>query len=98
MGTGDEFVHKVKGKAKATGNVDVLKPGDSGYGKKASSELPKLKGPRVETEKGFQLSEDDEPEDFVRVILPDPHNKHGEIVAFSGSKKLFEQLKATISK
>src|SRR5688572_27492552 len=92
MGAGDEFVHKAKGTARAKGNVDVLRPGDPGYGGKASSELPQPKGLRLEKEAGFQRSEDDDEEDMVRVIDTDPNDKNREIVIFSGSQKQLDRL------
>lgn len=98
---GTEFVHRSVGRAKARANLDALRPGDPGYGEKASSELPQPKGVRVETTKGHQLSEDHDPEDLVRVIAPHPNKEthpDGEVVLFSGTTKQFNQLKKAISK
>jgi hypothetical protein len=101
MASGDDFVtgqHKVKGKVKMTGNIDVLKPGDPGHGAKASSELPLPKGLRVEVEKGFKLHDKDKATDMVRVIDVDPNNKYGEIVLFSGTQEQFAHLKKAVNK
>lgn len=98
---GTDFVHRTKGKGHAKAELDVLRPGDEGYGRKASSELPQPKGMRVEVVKNHQLSEDHEPEDMVRVIGPHPNKEthpDGEVVLFSGNQKQFNQLKKAIAK
>lgn len=99
---GEAFVKELHtaGKGKAKGELGVLKPGDEGYGQKASSELPQPTGPRVERMPDFQLSEDHEPEEFVRVVVPDPDPEQPtrEIVLFSGPRKLYNQMVKAIEK
>jgi len=81
-----------QGRARATGNLDVIRPGDPDYGK--SSAKPHAKGLRVESEKGFQLSEDHDPTEMVRVFDKSPDHKDADIVLFSGTRRQLQNLVA----
>lgn len=85
-----------KGKARAAGNLDVIKPGDPDHGK--SNTAPRGKGLRVESEKGFQLDADSDEEEMVRVFDAHPEHKGEDVVLFSGTRKQFNQLKKAIQK
>lgn len=79
-----------KGRARAAGNLDALKPGDEGYG--GSTEGPQGQGLRVESEKGFQLSADHKPGEMIRIFDSDPNNKSEDIVLFSGTRKQLQRV------
>lgn len=77
-----------KGKAHATGTLDVLRPGDPGHGGK--TQPPPKRGLRAESDKMFQLSEDHKPGEMIRVYDADPDNKKEDVVLFSGTRKQAE--------
>ena len=85
-----------KGKARAAGNLDVIRAGnekDAAEGKFLTEDSKPLgKGLRAESEKGFQLSEDDDPAELVRVYDAHPENKGEDVVVFSGSRKQAERV------
>src|SRR5688572_19534162 len=88
FGTGAAMA--TKGKARAAGNLDVIRRGnakDAAEGKFLTEDSKPLgKGLRVESEKGFQLSEDDEAVEMVRVFDAHPDNKGEDVVLFSGTR------------
>lgn len=86
----------VAGRAHAAGNLDVLQPGDPGYGGKVAA--PKRLGLRVESDKQFQLSKDTPASELIRVFDTDPTNKQEEIVVFSGSRKQAERVLEALDK
>jgi len=76
----------VRTKARATGTLEKLSPGDPNYGKQTITK-PQGKGARVEEDKFFQLTADDPESPMIRVFDTDPNNKDEDIVLFSGSRK-----------
>jgi hypothetical protein len=89
-----------KGKARAAGNLDVIRAGnekDAAAGKfLTENSKPLGKGLRAEVEKDFQLSEDDDAEDLVRVFDAHPDNKGEDIVLFSGSRQQAAKVHKTL--
>lgn len=83
-----------KGNARARGNLDKISHASAP--KEAEKPKPQGKGLRVESEKGFQLSEDDKPQEMIRVFDKSPTDPKEDIVLFSGSreqaKKVHDQL------
>ena len=87
-----------RGKAKAAGNLDVIRAGnakDEADGKLRTEDSEPLgQGLRVEEDKAFQLNADEKPQGIVRVYDSHPDNKDEDIVLFSGTR---EQLKKVIA-
>lgn len=83
-----------KGRARARGTLDKISHASAP--KETEKAKPQGKGLRVESEKGFQLSEDDKPQEMIRVFDKAPTDPKEDIVLFSGSRdqarKVYEQL------